>query len=352
MSKSSILAVDIGGTKTATALCHFENGQVRATSSHRSWRSREAASFDEIAEELTRAAKGPLAIEAVGIGVAGPITGSFPSQTAHVTNLSWELSAGRLSKIFGNIPVFLCNDMESHGWGLLQLSGEQRFNLNPAEPAAGSRVLIAAGTGLGESVIAWDGKRHIPLGGEGGHSAFSPSDDRDDRFLSYLRLKYKGHVSWERVLGGLDGFRNLSEFLNQEATTSEEKSEFKVLEAAVGGDLDWGKAVITLASAGQTFSNNLLYYYSLLYGREAANLALKCMPYNGVYVGGGIAPRIIPWLKNYFMVGFKDKGRFRGNLSNIPVYIIQEPENGLRGAAIGAWHQLHFFSSRDQVASP
>lgn len=332
---ASILAIDIGGTKTATAICDIQGQRITKTSHHRTWPSLGAASFHDIAQEWVQEHPG-LRLDAVGIGIAGPVLGTFPTQTCSVTNLKWTLESSALSSIFGNVPVFLCNDMEAHGWGLISLEPHHKKSLNAATPLPGCKALIAAGTGLGESLIAWDGYRHIPLAGEGGHAAFSPSDERDDRLLLYLRKKLHGHVSWERVLGGRDGFKNLAEFMLQEAP----QDAHRAFEEQVKHEVDWGATIIAKANEGDLFCESVLTYYATLYGREAANLAVKCLPYNGLYIGGGIAPRIMPWIEKYFLPAFQDKGRFGSLLQKMPVYVVHEPDNGLRGAAFGAWHKV------------
>jgi glucokinase len=327
MSKSSnILAFDIGGTKTSGALCTIKDKTLISTERLSVWPSGDIDSFVTHAKNLAN----NLDFQAVGIAVAGPVLGSALKQTGSLTNLNWNLSAEALSRVFLNKPVYLFNDMAAHGWGAIHLSSDKLSPLNDVPVRPGNKVLIAAGTGLGEAVIACDQDERLhPLGGEGGHSSFSPYDERDDRLLNFLRPQY-GHVSWERVLGGKDGFKNLAKFLCQESNISLPS------DLAKETSQDWGELIGALAQRNDPFANQVMSYYALLYGREAANLALKCMPYGGVYLGGGIAPKILPWLKKDFMTGFVNKGRFHAALSKIPVFVVLEKNNGLYGAAIGA----------------
>ena len=166
--------------------------------------------------------------------------------------------------------------------------------------------------------------------GEGGHSSFSPANDIEDELLRFLRTELRGHVSWERVLGGHDGFRHLAKFLAQHRGV--ELPTF--LANLPSQQLDWGASILEADNAGDPFARDVVSMYCTLYGRESANLALKCVPRSGVYLGGGIAPRMVRSLKESFMHGFTDKGRFKDLLGSIPVYVINDELNGLKGAAI------------------
>lgn len=329
-----ILSIDIGGTKAATAVCRVSDGCIVSVKQEMSWASREHSSLDAIIAKWYEA-NPQTRLDGVGIGVPGPVSGGFLKQFGRATNLGWQLDSSHLKHLFG-VPVYLCNDMESHGWGILGLQENDVVTLNQGVPGPGSKALIAAGTGLGESIIAWSGTSHLPVGGEGGHSAFSPSTPPEDRLLTMLRKEYGGHVSWERILGGRYGFRHLAEFtvLDRGIVLP------AALQKATHGLDDWGAAIIQLAASGDAFCDELLTWYATLYGREASNLAIKCVAHAGVYIGGGVAPRILPWLKNHFMSGFTDKGRFASMLAEMPVYIITDTSNGLKGAALGAWHKI------------
>ena len=330
-----ILSIDIGGTKAATAVCRVSEGRIVSVQHEMSWASREHSSLDAIIAKW-HAAHPKIKLDGVGIGVPGPVSGGFLKQFGRATNLGWQLDSSQLKQSFGGIPVYLCNDMESHGWGILGLQEKDVVALNRGVPGPGSKALIAAGTGLGESIIAWSGTAHHPVGGEGGHSAFSPSTPMDDRLLVALRKEYEGHVSWERILGGRYGFRHLAEFTATDRGTPLPDA----LKKATTGIDDWGAAIIQLANSGDSYSNDILTWYATLYGREAGNLAIKCVAHSGIYIGGGIAPRILPWLKSHFMAGFTDKGRFAKMLADMPVYVITDTMNGLKGAALGASHKM------------
>ncbi len=319
-----ILAIDIGGTKSAVGLCNLEGHKVTTVTAFTKFASQDFASLPTMVHLWLEQNPGH-SFDGIGAGVAGPVIDGH----VHLTNLGWDIDTQSMTKTFSK-PFRVCNDMESHGWGLLGLGSEDCTTLNAGQPGPGAKALIAAGTGLGESIIGWNGKNHHPMPGEGGHSSFSPANQVEDNLLKYLRIELGGHVSWERILGGRDGFRNLAKFLADHRGT--------LLPAQLAdlpkSQLDWGAAVIGADQAGDPFARAVLAMYSTLYGREAANLALKCVPRSGVYLGGGIAPRITASLKENFMHGFTDKGRFASLLGSIPVYIIKDDLNGLKGAAI------------------
>ncbi|MCX6118695.1 MAG: ROK family protein [Proteobacteria bacterium] len=324
-----ILAIDLGGTKTATALCTLEQSKVKIQD-RLTIQSRDYPDFYMMLNEV-RQHYVNIKFDVIGIGIAGPVRGSFPIQSGTVTNLKWTCDSHGISSKFENTPVFICNDMQSHGWGLINLSPHQLLTLNPGQLELSTKALIAAGTGLGESVIGWNGTQHFPMGGEGGHATFSPVQPDEIDLYQMLQQKFDGHVSWERVLGGFDGFRNIAQFYMQKFPESAKA----FLDVQSSHD-DWGSLISSRYSSNCLISKSTLDLYSTLLGREAGNLALKCMPYGGVYLGGGIPLKIREPLQKNFMNGFLDKGRFRSTLQDIPVFIINECDNGLLGAAYAA----------------
>lgn len=319
-----ILAIDIGGTKSAMGICQLNGTQVTSIEAFAKLPSSDFTSLPAMIKAWQD--KHPSQnFDAIGAGVAGPVIDS----KVHLTNLGWNIDAETITQSFKK-PFRICNDMESHGWGIIGLDGSQRLIINQGRAAPGPMALIAAGTGLGESIIGWNGKTHHPMAGEGGHASFSPTNELEDELLAFLRRDLKGHVSWERILGGRDGFRHLSRFIA-------DHRGIKLpgyLSDLPPTKVDWGEAIITADGTGDPFAQDVLALYSTLYGREAANLALKCVPRSGVYLGGGIAPKITSALKENFMHGFADKGRFAELLRSVPVFVIIDDMNGLKGAAI------------------
>lgn len=316
-----VLAIDIGGTKSALGICSLDGQADPKVSNLLTLKSASYKSLMAMIKEW-QSSHPEAKFDAVGAGVAGPVVAGG----AHLTNLGWTIRSEDIAKSTGK-PFRICNDIQSHGWSVLSLPSSSLEILNPGNEIPGPKALIAAGTGLGESIIGFDGDKHFPMSGEGGHASFSPCSDRESRLLEYLRGHGSAHVSWERILGGSDGFRNLAIFQAADKKISlpgylEKESQ------------DWGANIFKAATEGDDFANDVLSFYSELYGREAGNLALKCLCSGGLYIGGGIAPKILPWLKTYFMTGFCDKGRFKDLLSTIPVRVILDPLTGLKGAAL------------------
>ena len=225
--------------------------------------------------------------------------------------------------------VGLLNDLEAHAYGIALLAPEDFMTLNQgAADASGNAAVIAAGTGLGEAGLYWNGQQHLPFAGEGGHTSFAPSDPLQIELLRFLSQEF-GHVSWERVLSG-PGLYNIYRFLR---------------DTGRGEEPDWltekmqqhdPSAVISQTALADTsvLCRQALDLFVVLYGAEAGNMALKLMATAGVYVGGGIAPKIIQKLTDStFMEAFVAKGRLKPLLQAIPVRIIMNDKVALLGAA-------------------
>lgn len=317
-----ILAGDIGGTKTNLAFFKAEGGQLKLVVEG-TFPSRGHAGLDEIVSLFT--SMHGLGVEQACFGVAGPVQNG----RCDATNLAWVVDASQLARQLGIATVWLINDLEANAYGIPVLRPEEFVVLNPGAPdAGGNAVVIAAGTGLGEAGLYWDGKRHYPFACEGGHADFAPRNEFEVNLLLYLLAKY-GHASWERVLSG-PGLHNIYEFLRD--TGQGEEPEWLIQEMAEGNP------VSVISKAGLAGSCDLcgraLEMFASLYGAEAGNLALKIMATGGVYVGGGIAPKIVKKLTDgRFMKAFVDKGRFEGLMQRIPVRVILNDKTALLGAA-------------------
>jgi glucokinase len=316
-----VLAIDIGGTKSALALCSLAGKTDPKIEHFETFKSSDFASLEGMVH-LWQSRHPDQAFDAIGAGVAGPIINGG----VHLTNLGWSIKSDEVTRATGK-PFKICNDMASHAWGLMSLPPTSLESLNKGQERKGTKALIAAGTGLGEAIISYDGEKYYPLSGEGGHATFGPSDERELRLLAFLRRKHSGHISWERILGGHDGFRNLAEFLAHDMG-------IPLPEYIPPEKKDWGSSIAQAAVDGNAFAIELMQFYAELYGREAGNLALKCLPFGGMYVGGGIAPKALPWIKTHFVRGFLDKGRFADVLRDIPVKVVLDPMTGLKGAAL------------------
>ena len=318
-----IVAGDIGGTKTVVALFE-ESGGTLSPVRDETFKSKDHKSLEEI---LARFLKGEK-LKAGCFGVAGAVI----EGKAHTTNLPWDLDEKALASAVGAPRVKLLNDLEAAAYGMLHLRPEELVSLNPDNPTPrqGNVAVIAAGTGLGEAMLYWDGQHHHPLASEGGHCDFAPRTDTEIDLLRYLRDKFKGHVSYERVLSG-PGYMNVYEFLRDRGYHPETPTLRDRLKAS-----EVPSATITqLGLSGEdalcAATNDL---FCSLYGAEAGNLALKCVAVGGVFVGGGIAPKMLAGLqKGGFWAGFTDKGRFAGLMRSLPVYVALNARAPLIGAA-------------------
>jgi glucokinase len=319
-----ILAGDIGGTKTVIA--HYEESggslrQLRVAT----FKSGDHQSLQEILEAYRKDSP-HLSLRAGCFGVAGTVIDG----KCHTTNLPWELDEQVLAQAIDAPRVKLLNDLEAAGYGMLHLSSDELCVLNPGSHPGrrGHAAVIAAGTGLGEAILCWDGQRYIPMASEGGHVDFAPRTDQEIELLRYLRAKVGGRVSIERVLSG-PGFYDLYCFLRDSGHASEPPA---LAEKLRGVDPD--PIITQLGLAGEDpLCVATLELFSTLYGVEAGNLALKCLP-TRVFVGGGIAPKILPMLQGgSFMRGFTDKGRFSGLMKSMEVSVALNPAAPLIGAA-------------------
>ena len=260
-------------------------------------------------------------------GIAGPVT----DNRCVTTNLPWQVDGHAMSAEFG-APVSLLNDLEATAWGLATLGSDDLRTLQPGTPAAGNRALIAAGTGLGEAILAWDGQHWLPMASEGGHTDFAARDALEDELLLWLRGRY-GRVSYERVLSG-PGLADLYRFF-RESRRGDEPAE-----VAMRFDHASDPAAIVTESAldGSCERARLtLERFCEIYGAEAGNLALKCLSLGGLFVGGGIAPRILAAIeRGGFVRAFFAKGRLSPVLARMPVAVVLDPKTAVWGAAAHA----------------
>jgi glucokinase len=321
-----LLAGDVGGTKTILAQYEKSTEGLERVR-EQIFPSADYASLDEIVSEFLSDQSVPL--EAACFGVAGPV---FDGQS-RITNLPWLIDERALAVTAGVARCKLLNDLQAMSLGLLRLGPEEWLELNPdAEPATGNRAVLAAGTGLGEAILYWDGMNYHPVATEGGHTDFGPNDALEDGLLAFLRQKLGGHVSYERILSG-PGIANIYEYLRQTKYAPESPE----LAAALAETDDPAREISfhALEKNGDVLARATLSLFARIYGAEAGNLALKCLARGGVLIGGGIAPKILPAIVegNAFMEGFCAKGRFCGFLRTVPVRIALNPSTGLLGAA-------------------
>ncbi|MBU1426579.1 MAG: glucokinase [Gammaproteobacteria bacterium] len=321
---SRVVAGDIGGTKTRLAVAEVIGNQVRVEREV-SYPSRDFATFETLVADFLAGVQAPAH---AAFGIAGPVLDG----AVRTTNLPWYIEADVLRQRFGFQSCTLLNDLEATAYGLPALGSEDLLTLQAGEAnASGNAAIIAAGTGLGEAGMYWDGHGHHPYATEGGHTGFSPQSELEIALLRHLQLRYE-HVSWERVVSGM-GLVNVHDFLRAYRTVAapqwqtDEMRENDTAAVISRAALD-GKDDICIEA---------LELFVQLYGAEAGNLALKTMSRGGLYVGGGIAPKILPiFQRGIFMQSFLNKGRMRSLLETMPVRVILNDRVALYGPALCA----------------
>jgi glucokinase len=321
-----ILAGDVGGTKVHLELYNFANGRLKAIRDEK-FPAHNFASLDDVVNKfLDECGESRDGIIAACFGCPGPVRDG----RLKLTNLPWLLDERDLQKSLGIPHIFLINDLEANGYGIPELAPEAIFTLHEGEPEAGGHAgLIAAGTGLGEALLIWEGDRHRPIPSEGGHGDFAARNQREIALLEHLHDKLNGRVSWERVVSGI-GIKNIYEFLRDVEKINEpawlyERMQCEDPNAVIGQCAEDGSSSLCFET---------MKVFTGAYGAEAGNIALKVMATAGMYLGGGIAPKILQTLKNgTFLQAFLDKGRLSPLLQSIPVRVILDDTCALLGAA-------------------
>lgn len=327
--KTVVLAGDIGGTKTNLGL--FYQGKRRPLSKViETYPSLEAPNLEYIIEGFLERHK--VAVSVACFGIAGPVENG----RCKTTNLPWDVSEERIKRRFKWNHVRLLNDLTAMAHAIPFLNSRESFSLNKAKARKrGNLALLAPGTGLGESLLIFEKGRYIPIPSEGGHTDFSPNNDQEVKLWQYLHAQY-GHVSIERVLSG-PGLFNIYSWLKDSGQYKEPEwlaREIKKMDPP---------RIITQAAMNQRQPlcvATLDMFVSIL-GAVAGNLALTGMTTGGVYLGGGIPPKILPKLReSIFMKSFTNKGRFKGLLEKIPVRVILNDIAALLGAASCAFEHV------------
>ena len=317
-----ILAGDIGGTHARLAFFDAANGQFHLVSTS-TYPTHKYASLDQIVTEFVDTAK--LHPDAACFGVAGPVSNG----RVQTINLPWIVESQRLADELKIKQALLINDLEATAWGVPALPASDLVALNrvPGTPL-GTQAVIAAGTGLGEAGMYWDGTQHHVFACEGGHADFAPRDNLEVDLFRYLHKLY-GHVSYERILSG-PGLVNVFHFLRDTGRGTEPQWLTDEMHAT-----DPAAAISRSALDGTCpLSEQALGVFISVYGAEAGNLALKTKATGGVYIAGGIAPKILPKLAGpLFMQAFVSKGRMQSLLESIPVRVAVNDQTALLGAA-------------------
>ena len=317
-----VLAGDVGGTKTHLGLFR-RSGTVLDPLRDSLYATAEFASLESACADFLGDAA---SVDAACVGVPGAVI----DDCAYASNVAWQLSSTTLSRALNGVPVRLINDLAAMAYGVTHLKTSDVAVLHRAEnpPAHGNIAVIAAGTGLGESALVWDKDEYHAVASEGGHADFAPHGKEQIDLLRFLEAEF-GHVSYERVLSG-PGLSNIYRFLRARSRVDEP--------AWLSGQIAAADPAAAISDAALADRDPVCLHavtmFCDIYGSEAANLALKVLALGGVFLGGGIAPKILPMLiQGGFMREFLSKGRLNEILSRIEVRVVLNPAAALLGAA-------------------
>ncbi|WP_420642061.1 glucokinase [Candidatus Leptofilum sp.] len=320
-----LLAGDIGGTKTVLALFSTADSVESLHALHlQTFPSGRFASLEAIIAQFLQ--DKAVEIEAASFGVAGPVVNG----RSQITNLPWMIDAANIGQTFGIEHVELLNDLESIANAVPHLQADDLATINEGQAEAGGAIaVIAPGTGLGEAFLIWDGQRYQAHPSEGGHTSFAPTNADQRALQAYLEQKFD-HVSFERVCSG-SGIPNLYDFWQQDGRYQEPdwlREQIKQADDPTPIIVEAG-----LAKTADICTATVQLFVDIL-AAEASNMALSVLATGGVYLGGGIPPRLLNLLQTErFMAEFGDKGRFTGLLLGMPVHVICNPQVALLGAA-------------------
>lgn len=313
-----VLAGDVGATHTRLVLIQFDHESTLTIGSARYLSSAYPALTDVIRTFLEPYDSPDI----ISLGVAGPVVNGV----ARLSNINWKIDSQELLQLFSVRKVYIINDLEATAYGLQLLSDNEIDILHSGNGYAGNAAIIAPGTGLGEAGLYWDGEKHHPFATEGGHCDFAPHDELDYELLLLLKQEFS-HVSWERLISG-PGIQNIYRFFRDKKKIPE---PVWLKEKLTNAD---ASAVISQHAGETEICTQTMQLFIKYLARESANLALKFNAGSGIYIGGGIAPRIIPLLHQYsFKASFCQGGRIDYLLGHIPVNIILNPDTALWGAA-------------------
>ncbi|MEH2124124.1 glucokinase [Nostoc sp.] len=321
LQESIILAGDVGHTKTLLGLFKLQSDGWY-TIHARIYETETITSFEDTLQDFI--AEQQWEVSAACFGVAGPVI----EERCKPTELNWEVSVASLRSLLKTPYVTLANDLVALGYSLNWLRPQDLLTVQKGKERSGNRVILAAGTGLGECTLFWDGAIHHPSPTEGGHSDFAPQSEWEVGLWRFLSQRYKGHVSVMRVVSG-HGINNMFKYVVSTGITPAPEVLAAREQAA-----DIAPIIAQAGIEGSCpASVEVMNHFPRLYGAEAGNLTLKNLAIGGVYLGGGVAPKIIDSLTDgRFLNSFLSKGRFRWLLEEIPINIILEPKAHLLGA--------------------
>ena len=330
-----ILAIDVGGTKTLLGL-YCKAGDSWSLYKEQKYKSSDYESITEILQSFL-AKDFEKQIDCVCAGVAGTVI----DESCEITNLTWTISVAEIQQVTKARHVYLLNDLAATAWAVA-LGNMQYEEINVKANLQQSKnktiAILSAGTGLGEAILVNAGSDgYNVLSTEGGHSSFAPQNSEQDRLLAYLRSKYEGHVSYERLISGA-GLVNIYSFLQSEGECITNPEITEKMQK-----LDPGEVIGSEAMLGQDeLCCRAIQLFCEIYAAEAGNLALKCLPQSGVVLAGGISPKILAAIKQpYFIESFVNKGRYKPFLSGLSVRVCMNDKAVLLGALAFAQKQRH-----------
>jgi glucokinase len=326
MKNSTFLAADIGGTKTILNVFSYGKKFKKLLADH-TLESDRFSSLEALLADYLASVK--IDVKQAVFGVAGPVVDG----KAHISNLPWVIIEKKICQTLNFNVVKIINDLEATARALPALSPKDIYTINKGNSQSqGNKAVIAPGTGLGEVFLSWHGSGYSPHASEGGHADFGPNNSVEIELLQYLLGRYD-HVSCERVCSG-PGIYNIYNFIKDHQHQTESgwvaeqiQSSSDPVPVIISAALDKKRACPVCVKTLQIFS--------AIFGAEAGNLALRILATAGVYLGGGLPPRILPFLiDGPFFKAFHQKGRMQKLLKNIPVYVIQDPNAALVGTAL------------------
>jgi glucokinase len=318
-----ILAGEIGATHTRLAAFETEGNRLQCVV-EKTYMSQQHDGLSGILADFIRTEGIP--VHSACLGVAGPVRAG----RSKISNLPWVIDAREVAKQLKLNSVGLLNDLEAYAYGIDGLESKDFITLSEgAEEAEGNRAVISAKTGLGIAGLYWDGFRHHPFACEGGHADFAPRNDLQMELLAYLQKKY-GRISCERILSG-PGIKNIYDFLRD----AQKAEEPKWLRTAMSAAPDPPALISQMALEGKApICNQALSIFVSVFGAETGNCALNFMSTGGIFIGGSIAAKIVPKMKDpVFLESFLDKGRMEAILKDMPVKIVANDDSGMIGAA-------------------
>jgi len=321
-----LLAGDIGGTKVLLQLAEFEHGKFRVLAEQR-FASAAYTGLAPMVREFLSGANATAVPDAACFGIAGPVEATPSGQRARTTNLPWVIETDRLKTELGMPRIRLINDFQAIGYAIDGLEPLDLVTLQEGERVAGApAAVVGAGTGLGQALLIWSGDHYESMPTEGGHVDFAPTDELQVDLLRSLTGRYE-RVSYERILSGA-GLMSLYSFFRARSSAT----------ATAHKECDTPAAVSEAGLAGSDAAAiAALRLFVFIYGSHAGNVALSYFARGGVYIAGGIAPKILPALEDgTFMRAFADKGRMGVLMERFPVRVVTNEKAGLLGAALAA----------------